>query len=56
MNAQNKNYIEQTSKPNLNKDTQNLKKIAYYFGTREPFLINDDGLRNIFNNNGIHFK
>ena len=32
---------------------RNLKKIAYYFGTREPFLINDDGLRNIFNNNGM---
>lgn len=30
-----------------------IKNIAYYFGTRGPFLINDDGLRKIFNDNGI---
>ncbi len=30
-----------------------LKSIAYYFGTRAPVLIDDKGLRKIFDDNGI---
>lgn len=30
-----------------------LKNIAYYFGTRGPVLIDDKGLRKIFDDNGI---
>ncbi len=30
-----------------------LKNIAYYFGTRGPILIDDKGLRKIFDDNGI---
>ena len=36
-----------------NKQENLLKSIAYYFGTRGPILINDKGLRKIFDDNKI---
>ena len=36
------------------KETTNiLRNIAYYFGTRGPILIDDKGLRKIFDDNGV---
>ena len=39
--------IEDKEKENI------LKNIAYYFGTKGPILIDDKGLRKIFDDNGI---
>ena len=43
----NKYKIEDGEKENI------LRNIAYYFGTRGPILIDDQGLRKIFDDNGI---